>query len=133
MARTFAESTEHDTIVNLAASLVGGKYEVYTNPGGEKNRWIACKDRKHYPDIMLVPSGEKNSTIIVEVETEETVTDDHAEEQWKPYSKLDRIFYLLVPADLLDEAKRICRQKAIVAKFGKYWHTGADWKIQYGV
>jgi hypothetical protein len=69
---------------------------------------------------MLVPRGEKNSTIIIEVETEESVNDNHADEQWKPYSKLGRTLYLLVPANSLEEAKRIYRRTEVVAKFGQY-------------
>src|SRR5947207_1085461 len=107
MSRSSIASTEHDVIVNLAASLISD-YEVHKNPDGEKNRWIEHNSEKYYPDIMLVPRGQKNSTIIIEVETDESVNDDHADEQWKPYSKLGRAFYLLVPADSLEEAKRIC-------------------------
>src|SRR5712691_2596873 len=110
MSRSSTATTLHDSILNLAASLISD-YEVHKNPDGEKNRWIEDPGQKYYPDIMLVPRGQKNSTIIIEVETDESVNDDHADEQWKFYARLNRAFYLLVPGNSLEEAKRICQRK----------------------
>ena len=133
MARSTAASTEHDYIVSLVASLNSAKHTVYTNPNGEKNRKIVKDGAEYYPDVMLAPRGQSTSTMIVEVETAETVTEDHALDQWEPYSRLNRVFYLLVPVGALEEAKRICRKFAISARFGKYWHSGGGWRIAFNV
>jgi len=127
------EAGEHDEVIALAASQIDStKFAVYTNPGGEKNRTIRFGDSELAPDVMLVPLGGKYSTFIIEVETDETVTEAHALEQWIPYSRLEKVFYLVVPLRALKKAKDICQRLGIAGvHFGYYYAKGSSWLINY--
>jgi hypothetical protein len=129
--RATQKVTLHDKIVELVASANSDKFEVRSNPGGEKNWVIRDGGAEYYPDVVLIPKGSSQSTVIVEVETDESVNEDHALEQWVPYSKLGRKFYLLIPSSSLDEAKAICRRHRIAAHFGQYWWDGTRWAINF--
>lgn len=122
---------DHDTIIDVVKSSNTEKFEVRTNPDGEKNWLIRDGADEYYPDLILLPKGSKSSTIIVEVETSESVSEDHAREQWIPYSKLGRKFYLLVPSDVVTRAKAICRRLGITAHFGQYWWDGRRWALSF--
>lgn len=122
---------EHDTVIDIVKSANTDKFEVRTNPDGEKNWSIRDGTDEYYPDLILLPKGSKRSTIIVEVETNESVSEDHAQEQWIPYSNLGRKFYLLVPSNVLSQAKAICRRLAITAHFGQYWWDGQRWAFSF--
>jgi len=129
--RTRQEVTEHDKIIDVVKSANTDKFEVRTNPGSEKNWLIRDGADEYYPDVILLPRGSNRSTIIVEVETDESVNEDHAREQWVPYSRLDRKFYLLVPSASLSRAKGICRRSGIASYFGQYWWNGSRWAINF--
>lgn len=131
MNRTISAVTLHDKIVNLIASFNTEKFDVHTNPGSEKNWLIRDGSDEYFPDVILRPKGATQSTIIIEVETDESVSEEHAGEQWIPYSNLGRKFYLLVPSVSLDRAKRICARLNIPAHFGEYWWNGSRWEIRF--
>lgn len=107
--RTELSQTEHDDLVALIAkkrfSYTDGSV-TYTNPNGEKN----CAVDDQYPDIVVVK--DKSVQRIGEVETEETVTENEAE-QWKTYAALNKYFYLYVPKSKVADAKTIIKSKNV--------------------
>jgi hypothetical protein len=129
--RAAQKVTLHDKIIESVASANTEQFEVRTNPSSEKNWFIHEGSEKFFPDVILLPKGSKRSTIIVEVETDESVNEDHALEQWVPYSKLGRKLYLLVPSGSFDEAKTICHRHRITAHFGQYWWDGTRWAFGF--
>jgi hypothetical protein len=129
--RATQKVTLHDKIIEVVASAHAATFEVRTNPSSEKNWYINSNSAKHFPDIILLPKGSNQSTIIIEVETGESVSEEHALEQWVPYANLGRKFYLLVPTGSLNDAKTICRRNRIPAHFGQYWWDGTHWTFSF--
>jgi len=118
----------HDTVIQTAAQrLDRSKYDVHMNPGSEKNIAVGSE----YPDIVVTPRGANTVQFIIEVETEDSVSDSEADAQWKPYSELGGAFYLLVPHSSLQAARSICLRKAIRAKFATYWFEHNQLQITY--
>lgn len=108
----------HDYVVNTAATrLDRAKYDVYTNPGTQKNIVIGGQ----YPDVVVTPKGVNTVQFVIEVETQDSVNDSEAVGQWKPYSELGSTFYLLVPHVSLQIAQNLCLRNGIQAKFAVYW------------
>lgn len=110
--RSELSQEEHDKLVSEIAkkrfSYKDGSV-TYANPNGEKN--FAVDDQ--YPDIVVV----KDETVqtIGEVETEETITENEAE-QWETYATLNDYFYLYVPKTKVADAKTIIENKKVGIK-----------------
>lgn len=62
-----------------------------------------------YPDIVVVQAPENYAKLLGQVETAETVNEDVARYEWRPYAELAP-FYLYVPVGLGDEALELCRR-----------------------
>lgn len=112
----------HDKVVHdIVSHLNTETYDVYINPGQEKNAGIG----DNYPDVILT---EKNSTtvkFIMEVETVESVSQDEALRQWKKYvSEINATFYLVVPVSSLKKAKELCQRERINARFTTFSVNG---------
>lgn len=112
----------HDKVVHdIVSHLNTETYDVYINPGQEKNAGIG----DNYPDVILT---EKNSTtvkFIMEVETVESVSQDEALRQWKKYvSEINATFYLVVPVSSLKKAKELCQREGINARFTTFSVNG---------
>ncbi|MEM3629256.1 MAG: hypothetical protein QXE06_07815 [Candidatus Bathyarchaeia archaeon] len=105
---------EHDNVVEYLATIYRNQYpKVYTNPDGQKNTNIKGHEDV-YPDILV--ADEQNILIFIEeVETEDTVTEEHAKEQWIPYSKVRTTFYLRVPFGSQNTARNILAKLGINA------------------
>ena len=108
----------HDAVIKqIIPRLNKEKYDIYTNPGQEKNAGIG----DNYPDVILTLKGEKTVRFIMEVETEDTVTLVEAVSQWKKYvTEINATFYLVVPTSMLPKAKILCQQNGINARFTTY-------------
>lgn len=65
-----------------------------------------------YPDIVVVQAPENYVKILAQVETVETVNEDAARYEWRPYAKLAPL-YLYVPVGKGDEALRLCRKHGV--------------------
>jgi len=129
--RATEKTTLHDRIIQIVASANNETFEVHTNPSSNKNWFISEGEEKYFPDVILLPKGASRSTIIIEVETDESVNEEHAGDQWEPYARLGRKFYLLVPSGCLSNAKTICYWKGIGAHFGEYWWDGTRWAVRF--
>ncbi len=66
------------------------------------------------PDVVVVDTPGNVLKMAVSVETAETVTDEQAQQQWLPFSRLhEAAFYLYVPVGYGAVAKRICKKLGI--------------------
>lgn len=118
--------SEHDNVIKAAEI----KYKLYrnlnysitTNPNQQHNLGIG-KENLLYPDLIIRDIlGEVTS--IIEVETEDSITQTEAEIQWKEYANLGYPFYLLVPEKSAFEARMICLENKIKAKVITYRIVG---------
>ena len=95
-------------------------YDIYTNPGQEKNVGIG----DNYPDIIMTVKDQLNVKFILEVETEESVTQDEAINQWKRYAEeINATFYIVVPNNSLIKAQELCKRNDINARFATFTLT----------
>ncbi len=101
------EQKEHDSmILSLEKVLVSKGLTVRTNKGTSKNHAVTRgSDYEFYPDLYVYDGD--NVTEIYEVETNESVTEKEAEDQWLPYSQGSSKFFLVVPKDKLVKAKEL--------------------------
>lgn len=108
----------HDSVVqDIVSYLNTVMYDVYINPGQEKNAGIG----DNYPDVILTKKNETTVRFIMEVETADSVSTDEAIGQWKKYTKeISATFYLVVPDSSLRKAKDLCQREGINARFVTY-------------
>jgi len=103
--RQLYEQSIHDQeIARLEAFERFKGNEVCTNPDGERNCPVICRGRKVYPDLLVGKNGKVNR--LIEVETESSVTEDEARNQWAIYADCGFALQIHVP-----------RSKELVAKF----------------
>lgn len=117
--RNFLYQNLHDLVVQTAFdNLDKTNYRVYKNPGQEKNTSI---DNKYYPDIIITGLNDNQVKFIIEVETDDSINIDEAQNQWKVYAENIRAtFYLLVPFAKKQIAISLCKQIGISVRFGTY-------------
>lgn len=112
----------HDKVVqNIVSHLNTITYDVYTNPGQEKNAGIG----DNYPDVILTEKNGTTVKFIMEVETTDSVSKEEAVRQWKKYvSEINATFYLVVPIGSLKKAKDLCQREGINSRFATYTIEG---------
>jgi hypothetical protein len=117
----------HDTIIQEAFNnLDKVNHDVYINPGTQN----ATSVNSLYPDIIITSKGDKNVKFIIEVETQDSINLNEVE-QWKQYSQLGGIFYLLVPRDMKATAEILCHQNEVKARIGIYYYESSRIIIKY--
>lgn len=111
----------HDRVISELPSVLNQiDYDIYTNPGQEKNVGIG----DNYPDIIMTVKDQLNVKFILEVETEESVTQDEAINQWKRYAEeINATFYIVVPNNSLIKAQELCKRNDINARFATFTLT----------
>lgn len=130
MAQRANDTTSlHDRVVReIKNSLNQQDFDIYVNPGSEKNAGIAG----NYPDVIMTKKGEKTVKFILEVETSDSITKDEAEVQWKKYAtEIKATFYLVVPAASINKATQLCQQVGINTRFVTYTVNPFDDKISF--
>lgn len=112
----------HDKVVHdIVSHLNTETYDVYINPGQEKNAGIG----DNYPDVILTEKNGTTVKFIMEVETVESVSQEEAMQQWKKYvSEINATFYLVVPISSLKKAKELCQREGINARFTTFSVNG---------
>lgn len=110
-------------------------YIVSINPGNK-----LCHDvgGGHFPDLVVWSSngyvdgtfGTKNTIIVEEVETSETI-DNIKANQWEYYSKIGVTFFLIVPRNCYEKAKRIVAEKGINITMIQYYFFDAKGDIKF--
>ncbi|MBP3528116.1 MAG: hypothetical protein J6K02_05515 [Alistipes sp.] len=116
--RTVEMTNLHDKVVNeIKQSLNQRNYDIYLNPGQEKNAGIAG----NYPDVIMTIKGTTTVKFILEIETNDSVTKDEAEKQWKKYAnEINATFYIVTPESAISKAKQLCQQVGINARFATF-------------
>ncbi len=103
------EQALHDRVIHAIFELLSTAGRIVeTNPG--PLRMISISG--YYPDVLAALVHERTDIVqaIYEVETWSTVEEKHAEHQWTAFAGLGVMFFLVVPEDTLDEARRIVRE-----------------------
>ena len=96
-------------------------FRVFDNTGENK---IVLANK--IPDVILYKKEPPNSTdvlFVMKIENGEELTDSVA--QWKEMGKLPSTFYIVVPKDKLDGAKKLANATEVNARFAWY-ATEAD-------
>ena len=111
MSRITTNQSTHDDAVRAAASIYRKKGRtVSINPDGEKNEsWSG-----YYIDVIAKRSNSATSAWVIEIETEDSVSEAEAEKQWVDYDKAyTQAWYLAVPVEEKENAKGLLRQFGI--------------------
>ncbi|MBU1941955.1 MAG: hypothetical protein KKC68_09305 [Candidatus Thermoplasmatota archaeon] len=114
-----SEKKNHDEIItSMESKLTKMGLLIKTNPSISKKHGVKRGDITFYPDLYVYEiRGEKNIVIrLYEVETQNTVNDDEAKDQWKKLADGKSDFYLVVPQSLLDKAKDLAGKHKINVK-----------------
>jgi hypothetical protein len=108
----------HDRVIREAVNFLNQEhYDIYTNPGQEKNAGI----NDNYPDIVMTEKGTTTVKFIIEVETSDSITQFEAETQWKKYAtEINSTFYLLVPANSVNKTNEMCKKLGVNVRFAQY-------------
>jgi len=125
--RPVREQFEHDRVIRVLQARYKRKYEVVINPGAEQNASVMVGENAMFPDLVLY-SPEKGRRLqgTIEVETGESINSLEAMAEWGPFSRLRAPFFLYVPPNSLDTARRLCAElQVVVAEIWTY-HTAAD-------
>ncbi len=104
-------------------------YRTYVNEP-EPTLVIRTADgRELTPDIVVAEARSNVPKILAEVETTDTVTEEEAEKEWRPYSQVPgAAFYLYVPAGYGVRAREILKKLKISSAGLRTWRyvTGQD-------
>jgi hypothetical protein len=126
LVRPVREQFEHDRIIRLLQLRYRRKFEVAINPGSEQNASVNG-DYAMYPDVVLFsPERGRRLQGTVEVETGESVNMLECIAEWGPFSRLRAPFFLYVPPNSLDTARRLCAEHQIAVSEIWTYHTAAD-------
>ena len=108
----------HDEVIRqIIGHLNQRDFDVYTNPGQQKNAGIG----DNYPDIVMTAKNERTVKFILEVEVADSVTENQASQQWKKYaSEIRASFYIVVPNGYVTRAKQYCVKYGVNARFASY-------------
>lgn len=74
-----------------------------------------------YPDIVVTEFPHNTAKIVAEVETDDTASAESALQKWSPYSQLGVPFYLYVPLEVIDQAKRLLKEHRIKVAGLRSW------------
>lgn len=127
LTRPIREQLEHDRIIRQLQARYKRKHEVLINPGPEQNHSVMVGDLAVYPDLLLY-TMERGRRLegTIEVETGESVNQLEALAEWGVFTKLKAPFYLYVPPQSIDSARRICMEQQFpVAEIWTY-HLSLD-------
>jgi hypothetical protein len=127
LVRPVREQLEHDRVIRLLQARYKRKFDVVINPGNEQNASVSVGDLTMYPDLVLY-SQDRGHRLqgTIEVETGESVNTLEAMAQWGPFSRLRAPFYLYVPPNALDTARRLCAEHQVSVSEIWTYHTAGD-------
>jgi len=121
--REAAHQSEHDDVVRGLASIYQTKsFPTWANPDGEKNQSFSNR----YPDVIVKVKTD-DTYYLFEVETADSVVQAEAEGQWADYDSVwTQCWYLAVPKEQADEARRLLGQNGIKHCTLVTWRRNAD-------
>ena len=127
LVRPVREQFEHDRVIRVLQVRYKRKFEVAINPGAEQNASVLVGESTYVPDVLLyTPDKARRLQATVEVETTESINTLEAMAEWGPFSRLKVPFYLYVPPNALDTARRLCTEHQIAAAEIWTYHTAVD-------
>lgn len=127
--RSAGTQSVHDGVIQVVAAAQT-KHDAYTNPGQQHNCSVQVGRETVYPDLILCRPGTMTVDFLIEVETEDSVSEAEAS-QWATYARGPGSFWLLVPSSVLVAAQILCRRKGIAARFGTWWSDGFSVRFEW--
>jgi hypothetical protein len=126
LVRPVREQLEHDRVIRLLQAKYKRKFDVGMNVGMEQVAPIGVGTSAVFPDLVLQSTERSHKLLgVVEVETGESVNHLEAMSQWVAFGKLRAPFYLYVPTNMIDVARRLCVDMQIpVAEIWTYHPMG---------
>jgi len=115
MLRDDKNQQKHDTLLDMVARKIKiPVWDLTTNPGSEQNAGVAYPSPTGqaiaYPDWVAYERFTKKLAAVGEVETEESVSDAEAAEEWSLFVNLAPKFFLYLPKECEEEGKRLLRK-----------------------
>ncbi len=107
---------EREQVVSFIRKQYENRFRVFDNLGTEK-KIVGGQ----FPDIIFMqkePPPNNNILFVLKVETNENLIDNVSE--WKSLSSTPSVFYLVVPKNKLDEAKKLANATETKARFAWY-------------
>lgn len=126
--RSGVRQSAHDRVIQIVAAAQT-THHAYTNPGPQHNCSVRIGLETVYPDLVLCRPGTMTVDFLIEVETENSVTEAEAS-QWATYARGPGSFWLLVPSSALVTAQTLCRRKGVAASFGCWWNDGLSVRFE---
>jgi hypothetical protein len=127
LVRPVREQLEHDRVIRLLQARWRRRYESAMNVGEEKVSSLRVGTSTVYPDLMLYePERGKRLEGVVEVETGESVNHLEALAQWTYLGRARVPFFLYVPANMVDVARRLCANHEVSVNEIWSYHTVGD-------
>jgi len=117
LIRPVREQLEHDRLIRHLQAKYKRKHEVGANLGDEQGSPLKIGTSTHFPDLVL--TDDRRVMGIVEVETGESVNKLEAMHQWANFTRSRAPFYLYVPVQAYDTARRLC--DALGVKPAEIW------------
>lgn len=111
LVRPVREQLEHDRVIRHLQAKFKRKHDVITNVGDEKNAGVRSGTMTLYPDLVLA-AGRKMVGVI-EVETTESVNHLEAMAQWAHFGRSRLPFFLYVPANAVEIARRLAEESQV--------------------
>jgi hypothetical protein len=118
MTRDEKSQQEHDTLLDMIARRI--KIPVWTlatNPGDSQNAGVPYPveggEAIAYPDLVAHERFTGKIAAVGEVETESSVTDAEAREEWQLFACLAPKFFLYVPKECEALTRRLLRERGI--------------------
>jgi len=127
LVRPVREQLEHDRLVRLLQTKSRRRFDAVANPGNQQNVPVRSGTGSLFPDLLLFSLDRgRRLQAVVEVETGESVNHLEALAQWAPLSKLKVDFFLYVPANMVDVARRLCEDNKVQATEIWSYHLVGD-------
>jgi hypothetical protein len=113
LVRPVREQLEHDRVIRALQAKWKRRFDVVTNIGEERNASVKSGGLMLFPDLVLYATDRgRRLHAVVEVETGESVNHLEAMAQWANLGKVRSAFYLYVPANTSDIARRLIADNA---------------------
>ena len=109
-SRKTTKASEHDAVVRAIKRVYEREgIQAYINPGSQQEKsWGG-----YYIDVIAVESADERRAWVIEVETDDSISDGEARDQWKRYDDKYDHWFLAVPSASRDEAERLCTEYGI--------------------
>ena len=115
---------EHDQVVRLIFHQFENDYNILSNVGNSQY-YIASI----FPDLILQDKKDNKPQFIIEVRKSGGVA--QCIQMWKSLPSIPATLYIIVPKELLSEAKKIAQIVGLSVRFGSYTILNDDIKVEY--